>query len=317
MDLLSELVSHLRPRCQPPLVHTFEGSWGFVLPPGRPSIHLLRHGAGLLWTAGARHSRPLGEASVLLYSGATACTVQARGARLDSTAPLDWDRGRSLRKAPPPPEVPGAVQLVSARIDLAHRPIVAPSHPLPLVAIVEAERVPLARSYRPLLDSLLEEISFLRVGADVIIRGLLDVLVVQVLRNEVVNGFGVTQGWLGAMTDPVLRTCLDEQEELPTRDPARSLASASTRSARRLGARVKAATGSGPRRIAQERWIQRVLHLLESGVHPLARVAEESGFSTVSAFCRAFRRETGMSPGTYWRRVQRRRLPRSSSTHPG
>ena len=225
---------------------------------------------------------------------------------------MDWARGHRLRGARVP-DVPGAVQLLSARIAILDRE--GPRQRLPDVAIVESGRIPLPRSYRPLLDSLLEEISFLRIGGDAIISRLLDVLVIQALRVEVTSGFGLTEGWLGALSDPVLRTCLDDQEELATRDATRALASASLRSTRRLGARVKQATGNGVRALAQERRLHRVLQLLEDGVHPLERVAQETGFATVSALCRAFRREVGTTPGAYWRRVQQRPLPRTGSSH--
>jgi len=79
-----------------------------------------------------------------------------------------------------------------------------------------------------------------------------------------------------------------------------------------LSARVKALAGTGPRGIAQQRRIQRVLQLLEDGHHPLEQIAQETGFASVSGLCRAFRREVGTTPGAYWRRVQQRRLPRDA-----
>jgi AraC-like DNA-binding protein len=56
---------------------------------------------------------------------------------------------------------------------------------------------------------------------------------------------------------------------------------------------------------------QRALALLLSTASPLRVVARETGFAEPGAFCRAFRRWTGMSPGTY-RRVSRQRSPLSS-----
>ena len=309
MDLLSELIEHLEPRSQPPVVLTFEGRWAFELPPGPPSIHLLRCGHCDLWRPGARHAMPLEEASLLFLSGATPAVLQARGSRLEPSGQIDLARGRALRRAGLPPDLPGAVQILSSRIEILDRGV--SRQPLPDVAIVGARQVPLPRSYRPLLDSLFEEISFSRIGGDAIIGRLLDVFLIQALRVEVTSGVGVSGGWLGGLSDPVLRTCLDEQEELPTRDAARTLAAASLRSTRRLGARVKKATGTGVRALAKQRRLHRVLQLLDEGVHPLERVARETGFATVSNLCRAFRREVGSTPGAYWRRVQQRPLPRT------
>ncbi len=310
MDLLSELVGHLALRCEPPVVHTFEGRWAVQFPAGPPSLHLVRRGRCSLSARVAHHSIGLGEGSLLFLSGAAAATLQAHGPWLEASGRFDWSAGRSIHRAPFPPGTPEAVQLLSTRIAMGHRP--GPAHHLPEAVAVGSRQIPLPRSYRPILDGLLEELSMPRIGADAIVQLLLQILVVQALRIQATTGFGSTEGWMGALSDPVLRTCFDDQAELPTRDPARSLACTSQRAARRLSARVKRSSGVGPRAIAQQLRIQRVLQLLEDGVHPLERVAQETGFASVSGLCRAFRREVGTTPGAYWRRVQQRRLPRDT-----
>ena len=308
MDLLSELVGHLTLRCEQPVMHTFEGRWAVEFPAGPSSLHLVRRGECSLWTRAARHSVGLGEASLLFLSGAAPSTLQARGPRLEVSGPFEWSAGRSIRRARVPPDTPDALQLVSTRISMADRP--GPAHRLPGAVVVGARQIPLPRSYRPILDGLLEELSMPRIGGDAIVELLLQTLVVQALRIQATTGFDNVEGLLGTLADPVLRTCFDDQHGLPTRAPSRSLAATSQRAARRLSARVKRSTGVGPRGIAQQLRIQRVLQLLEEGVHPLERVAQETGFASVSALCRAFRREVGTTPGAYWRRVQQRRLPR-------
>jgi AraC-like DNA-binding protein len=310
MDLLSELVGHLAIRCEAPVSHTFEERWAVELPAGPPSLHLVRRGECSLWQRAARHSFELGEGSLLFLSGAVTCSLQARGPRLEVSGHFDWSAGRPIRGAPTPPATPDAIQFVSSRILLASRPGLA--HRLPEVVIIGARQIPLPLSYRPILDGLLEELFMPRIGGDAILELLLRVLVIQALRIQVITGFGNPQGWIAALSDPVVRTCFDDQQELPIRAPTRSLASTAQRAAGRLSARVKAAAGTGPRGIAQQRRIHRVLQLLEDGHHSLERIARETGFASVSGLCRAFRREIGTTPGAYWRRVQQRRLPRDA-----
>lgn len=280
VDLLSELVEHLRLQCRPPVVHDFEGPWAVAVPAGTPALHLVRAGKCQVWAPTARHSMTLAEGSLLLVSGTTPWTLQARGPRLDAGSSFDWATGRVFRAARALPVNPSAVQLVSARVQLSERPGVLQT--LPEMVVVGGRQSALPRSYRPILDGLLEELSMPRMGSAATVRLLLQVLAIQALRIHLTTGWGSLQGWLGALSDPVLRTCLEEQEELPTRDPARSLASTSGRSTRRLSARVRTSAGTGPRGIAQQRRIQRVLQLLEDGVHPLGRVAQEAGFASVS-----------------------------------
>lgn len=312
MDILSELVGHLALRCRPPIVHTFCARWAVEVPPGPPALHLVRRGTCALWAHSARHSMQLGEGSLVLASGAAPYTLQVRGPRVEASGHFDWAAGQPLGRARTPPETPDAVQFISAKLELAQRP--GPIHHLPELVLVGAQQIPLPRSYRPVFDGLLEELTMPRIGGHEIIQRLLEVMVIQALRIHVITGFGSADGWLGVLSDPVLRTCLDDQEQLTTRDPARSLASTSQRAVRRLSARLRSAAATPPRALAQQLRIQRVFQLIEEGVHPLARIAQQTGFSSVSSLCRAFRREVGTTPAAYWRRVQRRRLPRKGPT---
>ena len=306
MDLLTELVDHLQPRCRSPLVHTFETPCAVQLGTTGPALHLVWRGNVALRTPADRHSRLLGEGTALLLSGAELGVLHTIGHPPESATPLDWSQGRTLARSQP--DLPGTLQLVSSRVDVAVR--AKRFQPLPSLVLLEAGRIPVPRSYPPLLDALLEELSFARLGREALTRRLLDSLLLQLLRTEVLHGSSARDAWLGALADPVLRTCLDDADALSTRAPVRSLASTSLRSPRRLSARVKAASGAGLRSLAQQLRIQRVLQLLEQGIHPLTRIAHQSGFSSVSALCRAFAREVGTSPGAYWRRIHQRPLPR-------
>ncbi len=68
---------------------------------------------------------------------------------------------------------------------------------------------------------------------------------------------------------------------------------------RRLFHRV---TGACPRDCLQEQQIRRAKDYLSGGALPLEQIAEYCGFSSLSSFSRAFRREEGISP-QMWRRT--------------
>ncbi|NYE63404.1 AraC family transcriptional regulator [Duganella sp. 1224] len=61
----------------------------------------------------------------------------------------------------------------------------------------------------------------------------------------------------------------------------------------------RAATGVSPQRYVSRLHLQRAKQMLAAGELCLAQIAMATHFSSQSSFTRAFRRETGMSPGDY------------------
>ncbi|MGJ3262836.1 MAG: GlxA family transcriptional regulator [Salinarimonas sp.] len=69
------------------------------------------------------------------------------------------------------------------------------------------------------------------------------------------------------------------------------------------------ATGTTPGRFVEGARLTRAKGLLETGHDPLDRVAERSGYGSVDALARAFRKRLGVTPGEY--RARFGRLPRA------
>jgi len=63
------------------------------------------------------------------------------------------------------------------------------------------------------------------------------------------------------------------------------------------------AYGVAPMRMLRDLRLQRARHLLESSSHTVAAVAALCGFEEAGYFSRAFRRETGQTPGEYRRSI--------------
>jgi transcriptional regulator GlxA family with amidase domain len=68
--------------------------------------------------------------------------------------------------------------------------------------------------------------------------------------------------------------------------------------------RFRSATGYSPLAYVQALRIEEAKHLLETGAQPIEEIAQEVGYTDLASFRRLFRRQAGMSPGDYRRKLQ-------------
>jgi transcriptional regulator GlxA family with amidase domain len=68
--------------------------------------------------------------------------------------------------------------------------------------------------------------------------------------------------------------------------------------------RFRSATGYSPLAYVQALRIEEAKHLLETGTQPIEEIAREVGYTDLASFRRLFRRQAGMSPGDYRRKLQ-------------
>jgi transcriptional regulator GlxA family with amidase domain len=68
--------------------------------------------------------------------------------------------------------------------------------------------------------------------------------------------------------------------------------------------RFRAATGYSPLAYVQALRIEEAKHLLETGTQPIEEIAQEVGYTDLASFRRLFRRQVGMSPGDYRKKLQ-------------
>ena len=310
MDALSELVTHAEFRLQEVRVHTFDGGWAFDLSLASPSLFLIRRGRCAVWPAGARHSLSLSDGYLLLVSGEQAGALQALGPRIPAPGPYPWEEGLPLDRTIFLPESPTGAQILSARVHWVQRSPIPLS--FPSLLCIGPGRVALTHGRSTLHQALVEELLAARQGTEVLVCRVLEAMVIRGLRSEISSGFWSVQGWLGALTDPVLRTGLAELRAAGTSSvpSVRRLADSSNRSVRRLSSRVKALSGTRPSKLLLQLRMQRVLRRLDQSTPDLHEVARECGYADVSSLCRAFRRAVGCSPAEYWRRRHGRPFPR-------
>lgn len=143
-----------------------------------------------------------------------------------------------------------------------------------------------------------------RPGGAGVLAKLAEVLFIEVLRLYMNEQSAGRPGWLAAVRDRIVGAALTQ---LHTRAAhawtLESLARAVGTSRSVLADRFQHLVGSPPMEYLTQWRMLLAANLLCGSNAPLARIAEEIGYQTDTAFIRAFRREYGMPPAA-WRRRQ-------------
>ncbi|MGH8291101.1 MAG: AraC family transcriptional regulator [Steroidobacteraceae bacterium] len=146
-------------------------------------------------------------------------------------------------------------------------------------------------------------------GAGVLAR-LAEVLFIEVLRlymNEPSSG---RIGWLVAARDRIVGAALNELHTRPAHAwTLEALAHAAGTSRSVLAERFQHLVGSAPMEYLTQWRMLLAANLLCGSSAPLARIAEDVGYQTDTAFIRAFRREYVMPPAAWRRRQSTRPQP--------
>ena len=143
-----------------------------------------------------------------------------------------------------------------------------------------------------------------RPGGAGVLAKLAEVLFIEVLRlymNEHSEG---RTGWLAGVGDRIVGaalTCLHKSPAHPW--TLEELAREANTSRSVLAERFQNLVGNSPMQYLTQWRMMLAANLLRRSTVPLARVAEEVGYQTDTAFSRAFRREFGLPP-VAWRRNQ-------------
>jgi AraC-like DNA-binding protein len=135
------------------------------------------------------------------------------------------------------------------------------------------------------------------------------VLFIEVLRlymNEQVVG---RTGWLVGVGDRIVGAALNALHARPAHAwTLEELAREAATSRSVLAERFAQLVGSAPMQYLTQWRMLLAANLLCRSNAPLARIAEDVGYQTDTAFSRAFRREFGAPPAA-WRRTQATRAP--------
>jgi AraC-like DNA-binding protein len=148
---------------------------------------------------------------------------------------------------------------------------------------------------------LARELANPELATKVVLNSLVDVLLVQVLREWLAAPAGTNQvSWLGALSDPVVGAALRMLHE----DPARAwtnatLAREMSVSGATLSRRFRVALGATPAAYLTRWRMDVAAAALRDTGDPLEAVARSVGYTSVYAFSRAFSRARSQPPGRY------------------
>ncbi|MCX4821307.1 AraC family transcriptional regulator [Streptomyces sp. NBC_01142] len=175
---------------------------------------------------------------------------------------------------------------------------------------------------RAAVDLLGAELADPSPGSDSIVPALLDTLLVYLLRTwwiqerpERTGGTGTMSeqkrmegpgGWAGALRDPAVTAALQAIHREPSRPwTVEELGAEAGLSRAAFARRFTTLVGQPP--LAYLTWWRMTTagRLLREADTPLRAVAERSGYTSEFSFAKAFKREYGMPPGQYRRRVSR------------
>ncbi len=143
-----------------------------------------------------------------------------------------------------------------------------------------------------------------RPGGAGVLAKLAEVLFIEVLRLHMNERQEGRTGWLAGVSDRIVGAALNALHKDPAHGwTLEALARVAGTSRSVLAERFQHLVGSSPMQYLTQWRMLLATHLLCRSNAPLARIAEEVGYQTDTAFSRAFRREFGAPPAA-WRRSQ-------------
>ncbi|MFK4083158.1 AraC family transcriptional regulator [Kribbella sp. NPDC020789] len=298
MDVLSDVLAALRTG-RAHAAHTQKTApWGIRFPPSDGAgCHILLEGSCWLIPAHGEPIRLSPGDVVFVPHGAGYALADRPGSPLvefrvdaEDTAPIG-----ELRLAGDGP----ATRLLCAAYYFDR----ASSHPL-LDDLPEVVHLPLQlgqpASLRSAIELLSAELSEPRAGTSSILTGLVDMLLLFVLRSWF-DGRS-TEGWAAVLTDPALMAALHGIHSTPQHPwTVAELAALSGLSRATFAKRFTAAVGRSP--LSYLTWWRMTLaaRRLRSTNDPLRSIATRTGYSTEFALTKAFKREYGVPPSLYRR----------------
>lgn len=179
-----------------------------------------------------------------------------------------------------------------------------------LTSLPPLMRVRMHGDSHPRLETLLEvavaESGDARPGGRSVRLRIAELVFLEVLRSYLTSASSDEASWLGGLRDPVVGRALARLHAEPARAwtlPALAHETGTSRSV--LAERFAAFVGHPPMLYLTHWRMQLAANLLAAGAGPVRAVADEVGYESEAAFCRAFKKVTGVTPASWRSRRQR------------
>ncbi|WP_406000099.1 AraC family transcriptional regulator [Streptomyces sp. NBC_00829] len=306
MDVVSDAISAVRTGRPSSNRVRVAGSWcsRFAGYEGAGFHVVLEGSCWLLSDTGSAVSLVAGDVVLLPHgSGHVLANTPADRHTVENAVPFESlldGHGLGTASPPPPPDAPDAADLLCGkyRLDRSH------AHPL-MAELPDVVHLSDRGGRHPELRAAVEllgcEIGAHRPGTGVVVPGLLDLLLVYMVRAWMADGAAAgTAGWPAALNDPLVAAALRALHEEPAdawsneRLAARVGVSRAT-----LARRFTALVGRPP--MAYLGWwrLTRAAALLRDTQEPLDTIARRVGYSSPYALSHAFNRLFGTPPGRF------------------
>jgi AraC-like DNA-binding protein len=152
------------------------------------------------------------------------------------------------------------------------------------------------------LELLASEVDASTPGADIAVRRLADLLLIQALRAHIADTESAQTGWLHALADSHIGAALNSMHNRIEHSwTVASLASEAGMSRSAFALRFKALMSESPLEYLTRWRMYRGSDLLRESDRKLADVAQAVGYDSDGAFHKAFKRVLGIAPGEYRR----------------
>jgi len=149
------------------------------------------------------------------------------------------------------------------------------------------------------LRFIAREAKELRPGGETVITHLADILIIQAIRSWIDTASDADQGWLAALRDDHIGRALAAIHREPERDwTVASLAKEIGMSRSGFSARFTNLVGESAMRYLTQWRMQLARAQLQETSDSLSVLADRLGYQSEAAFCRAFKREFGVPPGS-------------------
>jgi AraC-like DNA-binding protein len=180
------------------------------------------------------------------------------------------------------------------------RPLTGFLPPIILIRGGRPHMLPLQKT----LELLAAEADASTPGAELAIRRLADLLLIQVLRAHIADTESEQTGWLHALSDSHIGAALNSMHKRIEHPwTVASLASEAGMSRSAFAQRFKALMSESPLEYLTRWRMYRGSDLLRESDRKLADVAQAVGYDSDGAFHKAFKRVLGIAPGEYRRSV--------------
>lgn len=275
-DLLSELLRSVRLNGERVVAHAPPGTFsiGFA---GIGTLHMIDAGELVLRVDGAARVERVGRGDVILLPRGDAHHISGAG---DTPEPVRWLCGTFTIGDPQ------ASHLLAS---------------LPAVIVLRGARGPALEGLEVARRMIVLEMESPSQGSAVMVARILDLLFIQILRAWAA-GPEAEPNWLAGALDPQIGPALSAIHRSPRHGwTVEELARTCSLSRSAFAAQFAGRVGQPPAAYLAHVRLNAATDLLRDTPLPVARIAEQVGYTSEAAFSRAFKHRYGMPPAR-WRR---------------